>query len=105
MNNMLQVGDYIELFKNHETDSREVCKVTGVHNDYFYFKREHHKGEFYGEMQYENCCWRKISKDPSVTPVANVGYHKAPIAKGELGQLSKIQEELDEAKDAEAQGV
>lgn len=28
------------------------------------------------------------------------GYHTKVIQKGELGQLSKIQEELDEAKDA-----
>jgi hypothetical protein len=33
------------------------------------------------------------------------GYHLAEIKKGELGELSKIQEELDELKDAEAQGV
>ena len=33
------------------------------------------------------------------------GYHLRRITKGELGELSKIQEELDEAKDAAAQGV
>lgn len=33
------------------------------------------------------------------------GYHLTEIPKGELGQLSKIQEELDELKDAEAQSV
>jgi hypothetical protein len=33
------------------------------------------------------------------------GYHLVEIQKGELGELSKIQEELDELKDAEAQGV
>jgi len=32
------------------------------------------------------------------------GYHIAEIPKGELGQTSKIQEELDELKDAIAQG-
>ncbi len=32
------------------------------------------------------------------------GYHIATIPKGELGELSKIQEELLELKDAEAQG-
>jgi phosphoribosyl-ATP pyrophosphohydrolase len=31
-------------------------------------------------------------------------WHTAEIQKGELGKLSKIQEELDEARDAEAQG-
>lgn len=31
------------------------------------------------------------------------GYHLAPITKGELGEVSKIQEELDELKDALAQ--
>jgi hypothetical protein len=33
------------------------------------------------------------------------GYHLHPIPKGELGELSKLQEELDEAKDAAQQGV
>lgn len=34
-----------------------------------------------------------------------MGYHKRKIKKGKLGELSKIQEELDELKDAEEQGV
>jgi len=34
-----------------------------------------------------------------------MGYHKQHIAKGNLGQTSKIQEELDELKDAEEQGI
>lgn len=34
-----------------------------------------------------------------------MGYHKNKIKKGVLGELSKIQEELDELKDAEEQGV
>jgi hypothetical protein len=33
------------------------------------------------------------------------GFHKARIKKGVYGELSKIQEELDEAKDAEDQGI
>lgn len=33
------------------------------------------------------------------------GYHLKVIPKGDLGELSKIQEELDEAVDAEEQGV
>ena len=33
------------------------------------------------------------------------GYHVNEIVKGELGKSSKIQEELDELKDAEEQGV
>ena len=33
------------------------------------------------------------------------GYHAVPIKKGVLGEISKIQEELDELKDAENQGV
>lgn len=33
------------------------------------------------------------------------GYHLRPIAKGVLGELSKIREELEEAEDAAAQGV
>jgi hypothetical protein len=33
------------------------------------------------------------------------GYHVNEIPKGELGKLSKIQEELDELSDAEQQGV
>jgi hypothetical protein len=31
------------------------------------------------------------------------GYHLAKIQKGKLGEISKIQEELDELKDAELQ--
>lgn len=34
-----------------------------------------------------------------------MGYHTVKIAKGELGKSSKIQEELDELKDAEKQNV
>lgn len=33
------------------------------------------------------------------------GYHLADISKGELGEITKIREELDELIDAEAQGV
>lgn len=33
------------------------------------------------------------------------GYHAVKIAKGVIGESSKIQEELDELKDAEDQGV
>lgn len=33
------------------------------------------------------------------------GYHTVKIAKGVLGKSSKIQEELDELRDAEKQGV
>jgi len=35
----------------------------------------------------------------------NFGYHTVKIKKGKLGEISKLQEELDELKDAEAQGV
>lgn len=31
-------------------------------------------------------------------------WHKSKIVKGELGELSKVQEELEEALDAEEQG-
>lgn len=33
-----------------------------------------------------------------------MGYHLTTITKGELGRLSKLQEELEECLDAEAQG-
>ena len=33
-----------------------------------------------------------------------MGYHKTKIVKGVLGDPSKIQEELDELRDADAQG-
>lgn len=36
--------------------------------------------------------------------MSSPGYHITPITKGDCGDLSKIQEELDEAKDALAQG-
>jgi hypothetical protein len=38
------------------------------------------------------------------TPPALPGYHLRNIEPGELGELSKIQEELNELADAEAQG-
>lgn len=34
-----------------------------------------------------------------------MGYHTKQIKKGELGELSKVQEELDELMDAHEQGV
>jgi len=34
-----------------------------------------------------------------------MGYHKREIEKGTLGEISKIQEELDELKDAAEQNV
>ena len=37
--------------------------------------------------------------------VTKPGYHLAEIQKGQLGEISKIQEELDELKDAAAQDV
>ena len=41
---------------------------------------------------------------PAGTPLEKPGYHLVAIPKGELGELSKIQEELDELRDAMAQG-
>ncbi|KVP96734.1 hypothetical protein WJ97_12705 [Burkholderia ubonensis] len=38
------------------------------------------------------------------TPLDKPGYHLVAIPRGELGELSKIQEELDELRDAMAQG-
>lgn len=40
----------------------------------------------------------------SVDNVKRKSYHKRDIAKGVIGELSKIQEELEELIDAEAQG-
>lgn len=37
-------------------------------------------------------------------PLTRPGYHLVAIARGELGELSKIQEELDELRDAMTQG-
>ncbi len=42
----------------------------------------------------------KNKKEPKLP-----GYHIKQIKKGTLGELSKIQEELDEAVDAQEQGV
>ena len=39
-----------------------------------------------------------------VRQVENPGYHITPIVKGELGEISKIKEEVDELVDAELQG-
>lgn len=33
-----------------------------------------------------------------------MAYHKSPITRGYLGTISKVQEEVDEYKDAHAQG-
>jgi hypothetical protein len=33
------------------------------------------------------------------------GYHLAAITKGQLGEISKLREEIDELADAEAQGA
>jgi hypothetical protein len=46
------------------------------------------------------------ANDSSDSPpaVPHPGYHLRAIARGKLGEISKIQEELDEAKDAWAQG-
>ncbi len=40
-----------------------------------------------------------------MSTVSNPGYHVAHIEKGELGELSKIQEELNEALDAQSQNA
>lgn len=37
-------------------------------------------------------------------PLKTPGYHLTEIKKGEYGEISKIQEELDELKDANRQG-
>lgn len=52
--------------------------------------------------------WRCTRPDPHDGPCAAIptmGYHMVEIRKGVLGELSKVQEELDELKDAELQGV
>jgi hypothetical protein len=48
-----------------------------------------------------------MSKNPvdSLELFDNPGYHKRVIPKGEVGELSKVYEELLEAYDAEEQGV
>lgn len=48
-------------------------------------------------------CWEKVEEilGPAFTP----GYHLRPIAKGRLGETSKIQEELDELVEAQEQGI
>ncbi len=38
-------------------------------------------------------------------PDAAAGYHLRPIPQGVFGKLSKVREELEEAMDAEEQGV
>lgn len=46
-----------------------------------------------------------LSPLQSLDTVENPGYHKHVIPKGEVGELSKVYEELLEAYDAESQGV
>lgn len=45
-----------------------------------------------------------MDKDSPVVKVVNPGYHVTVIKKGELGEISKIKEEVDELVDAELQG-
>lgn len=47
----------------------------------------------------------KPAKPKKKSPKPKYGYHRVKIKKGVLGEISKIQEEVDELKDAEAQGV
>lgn len=42
---------------------------------------------------------------PEVRVRGLYGYHTVKIKRGKLGELSKIQEELDELRDAEKQGT
>jgi len=44
------------------------------------------------------------TQPPAGTPLDKPGYHLVAIPRGELGELSKVQEELDELRDAMAQG-
>src|SRR5271155_4039815 len=44
-------------------------------------------------------------RDKDADKSGRFGYHTKKITRGELGELSKIQEEMDELKDAEDQGV
>lgn len=46
----------------------------------------------------------KQSQGPAGSLLEKPGYHLVVIDKGELGELSKLQEELDELRDAQAQG-
>jgi phosphoribosyl-ATP pyrophosphohydrolase len=45
------------------------------------------------------------TSDPLSTDSTAYGYHLKPILKGELGEISKIQEELSELVDAHEQGA
>ncbi len=45
------------------------------------------------------------SAEPRIMVEAEFGYHTVRIKRGILGETSKIQEELDELKDAERQNV
>jgi len=45
------------------------------------------------------------SDNPSWSVKPQKGYHIAEIPKGTLGEISKIEEELAELKDAETQGI
>jgi phosphoribosyl-ATP pyrophosphohydrolase len=47
----------------------------------------------------------KPLKEDRDKPRPKYGYHAVKIKKGVLGEISKIQEEVDELRDAEAQGV
>lgn len=60
----------------------------------------------YDELFRENVLTNCTDYSHKLTgPKENAGYHKSHISKGELGELSKIDEELHEAYDASSQGV
>ena len=48
--------------------------------------------------------WPKDEPRPSAKPTGP-GYHVTVINKGVIGELSKLREEIEEAEDAERQGV
>lgn len=64
---------------------------------------EHHPSHVLTDVSTcENC---KLEESKLGQPCEAIGYHRRKIKKGVLGEVSKIQEELDELKDAEEQGV
>ena len=80
-----------------EKSNKEYFFSTPLHDGtshYAYFTSGRQFGKTISQEEYR--C--KLQKDSS-----KLGYHTTVINKGELGELSKIQEELDELADAEKQ--
>ena len=90
-----------------EKSNKEYFFSTPLHDDtshYTYFTSGRQCGKSYLQSLQKNTSdYLGTSPSFAIVDEAGLGYHTTKIKKGELGELSKIQEELDELVDAEKQ--